>query len=577
MNLYPHTKNKIKRSSNENIIIEKPLLKVACILDDFSYHCLKYECDLIVLGTDDWTEIILNERPNLLLIESAWTGINRKWTGKIQNINNTKDSIIKKIVDLCKKLLIPTVFWNKEDPYHFDEFIEASKLFDYIFTTDENCIKKYKDILKHNQVYELPFAAQVKIHNPINREQKELGDVAFAGAYYNIGHLDRNKNIKYLLEPALNYNLHIYDRNYTYNIIYNYDYFRFPKIYLPFIKGYVPYEKITDLYKKYSIFLNVNSVNDSLTMFSRRVFELLACGTNVISSYSPGIEKLFPEIVKLSKMKEDTLKYLELLTKNKDYRDRLSLLGEREIFNHHTYTLRLEYILDKIAVDYKKHNTPGVSVITCTNKDGDMDLIFENYERQIYENKELIIIINNDNMSLTSWQKKSKSYCNVKILRVDKIKSLAQCLNNAVENCNLEYIAIFNDDYYGKNYLVDAMNAFKYSNTDIVGKYSHYAYSETNKLLSIMLPHIEYRRVKYVKFSTMIIRKTVFDKIKFSEKFCRYDVEFLKNCADNKIFIYASDRFNYVCKTEQNSYIEQAGATQVASGKFIDCFFICEV
>ncbi|MBZ9622592.1 glycosyltransferase [Clostridium sp. FP2] len=577
MDLYPHTKSKIKRSSNENIIIEKPLLKVACILDDFSYHCLKYECDLIVLDTDDWPEILLTERPSLLLVESAWTGINRKWSGKVQNINYTKDSILKNITDSCKKLLIPTVFWNKEDPYHFDEFLEASKLFDYIFTTDENCIKKYKEILTHDQVYELPFAAQVKIHNPINREQKELGNVAFAGAYYNIGHLDRNKNMKYLLEPALNYNLHIYDRNYTYNILYSYDHFRFPEIYLPFIKGYVPYEKITDLYKKYSIFLNVNSVNDSPTMFSRRVFELLACGTNVISSYSLGIEKMFPEVVKLSRMKEDTLKYLEILTKNKEERDRLSLLGEREVFNHHTYTLRLETILDKIAVNYKKHVTLGVSIITYTNKENNMDLIFENYERQLYENKELIIILNNDNINLTSWQNKSKSYTNVKIFQIEEIKSLVQCLNYGVENSNLEYIAIFNDDYYGKNYLSDTMNTFKYCNADIVGKYSHYAYSETNQLLSIMLPHIEYRRVKYVKFPTMVIRKEVFDKIKFSEELCRYDVEFLKYCDDNKIFIYAADRFNYVCKTEQNSCIEQVGATHVASGKFIDCFFICEI
>ena len=572
-----NNKNEVIRSSKENIIIEKPYLKVACILDDFSYHCLKYECDLIQLDTDHWTEIILNERPNLLLVESAWIGINKKWYGEIYNVYYKYYSIIKNITDLCKNLEIPTVFWNKEDPYHFDEFIEAAKLFDYIFTTDENSIEKYKKLLEHEQVYVLPFAAQAKIHNPINKEQKELGDVAFAGACYNVGHFDRNKNMEYILDPALKYDLHIYDRNYTYNIMYTDNIFRFPKLYQPFIKGYVPYEKITKLYKKYSIFLNVNSVNDSPTMFSRRVFELLACGTNVISSYSLGIEKTFPEIVKQSKMEEDTLKFLEILTKNKEYRDRLSLLGQREIFNHHTYTLRLEAILDKIAINYKKHITPGVSVITCTNREDNMELIFENYERQIYENKELIIILNNDNMSLTSWQNKSKSYTNVKIFQIKEIKSTAQCLNYAIENCNLEYIAIFNDDYYAKNYLVDSMNTFKYSNVDIVGKYSHYAYSEINKLLVIMFPHIEYRYVKYVNFSTMIIRKKVFDKIKFSEKLCRYDVEFLKNCADNNILIYAADRFNYICNTEQNSYIKQDGATQVASGKFIDCFFICEV
>lgn len=547
MNFYPYNKYKLIRSSNENIIIEKPYLKVACILDDFSYQNLKYECDLIQLDIKNWVQVLQDERPNLLLIESAWIGINGDWCGKISNINDKEDTTLQNIVKLCKRLRIPTVFWNKEDPYHFNEFIKAAKLFDYIFTTDENCIEKYKDFLQHDRVYTLPFAAQIKVHNPVNKGQKKIGNVAFAGAWYNIKHFQRKKNMKYILEPALKYDLHIYDRNYNYNNIYLDNYFRFPEIYHNSIKGYVPYEKITELYKKYNVFLNVNSVDDSPTMFSRRVFELLACGTNVISSYSPGIEKMFPKIVKLCRIKEDTVKYLELLIKDKEFRDRLSLLGEREIFNHHTYTLRLETILDKVGINYKKPSTPGVSVITCTDKEDNIDIILRNYERQLYENKELIIILNNDGINLKSWQNKYGDYGNIKIIQMTEKKSLAQCLNYAIQSSNLEYISIFDDSYYAENYLVDAINAFKYSNADIVGKCSYYAYSENYKLLVIILPNIEDRYLQYVKFSTMVIKKNVFDKIIFSEKSYRYDIEFLKNCVDKGFSIYAIDRFNYVC------------------------------
>lgn len=539
--------NKIISSSNKDIIIEKSYLKVACILDDFSYQCLKYECNLIQLDTKNWSQLLLNESPDLLLVESAWMGVNGSWDGEISNIGYEAGSVLQKLTALCKKLQIPTAFWNKEDPYHFDEFIEAAKLFDYIFTTDENCIEKYKEILQHNKVNVLPFAAQIRIHNAIGKNQNKIGNVAFAGGWYNIGHSDRKKNIEYILEPALKYDLHIYDRYYNYNISYNNNYYRFPEIYHPFIKGYVPYEKINELYKKYNIFLNVNSVDDSPTMFSRRVYELLACGTNVISSYSPGIEKMFPDIVKLSRTKEDTLKYLETLTTDKEYRDRLSLLGEREIFNHHTYTLRFETILDKVDINYKKLITPGVSVITCTDKEDNMDIIFRNYERQHYENKELIIILNNDNMNIKSWQDKCETYKNVKIFQIDEKKSLVQCLNYAIKNSNLEYIAIFNDDYYAENYLVDVINTFKYSNADIVGKYSHYAYSENYKLLVNILPYIENRYVRYVNFFTMVIRKNVFNKIGFSEKSYKYDIEFLKNCVKNGFLIYATNRFNYAC------------------------------
>lgn len=546
MNFYPYNRYKLIRSSNENIIIEKPYLKIACILDDFSYQNLKYECDLIQLDIKNWVQVLQDERPNLLLIESAWMGVNGDWYGKISSIDSKEGTTLQNVTELCKRLQIPTVFWNKEDPYHFDEFIEAAKLFDYIFTTDENCIEKYKVFLQHDRVYTLPFAAQIKTHNPINKEQKKIGNVAFAGAWYNIGHFHRKKNMKYILEPALKYDLHIYDRNYNYNNVYLDNYFRFPEIYHTFIKGYVPYEKIADLYKKYNIFLNVNSVDDSSTMFSRRVFELLACGTNVISSYSPGIEKMFPKIVKLSRTKEDTIKYLELLIKDKEFRDRLSLLGEREIFNHHTYTLRLETILDKVGINYKKPNTPGVSIITCTDKEDNMEIIFKNYERQLYKNKELIIIVNNKSINIKPWHNKYRDYKNIKIIQMGEKKSLVQCLNYAIEHSNLEYVTFFDDNYYGQNYLVDAVNAFKYSNADIVGKCSYYAYSENYQLLVIILPNIEDKYVKYVKFSTMVIKKNVFEKLIFSEKSYKYDMEFLKNCVNSGFSIYATNRFNYI-------------------------------
>ena len=45
-------------------------------------------------------------------------------------------------------------------------------------------------------------------------------------------------------------------------------------------------------YRAYKIFLNVNSVHESPTMFSRRVFELLSSYTNVLSTPSVGITEI---------------------------------------------------------------------------------------------------------------------------------------------------------------------------------------------------------------------------------------------------------------------------------------------
>ena len=52
--------------------------------------------------------------------------------------------------------------------------------------------------------------------------------------------------------------------------------------------GELPYDQMLAAYKMYKVFLNVNSVIDSPTMCARRVFELSACSTPVVSGLVQG-------------------------------------------------------------------------------------------------------------------------------------------------------------------------------------------------------------------------------------------------------------------------------------------------
>lgn len=540
-----NNKSQIEDYLKRNKKVQKPYIKVACILDTFSYECLKYECELIQLEPDSWENTLLQEKPDFLLVESAWRGLNERWRRKIAYLAKSQDTTLESLVNFCKKIKIPTVFWNKEDPYHFEFFLPAARLFEYIFTTDVNCIDRYKKLIGHDNVYVLPFGAQVKIHNPIDKDKEKLGEVAFAGTWYNNGHLDRRKNMENILKPALKYNFHIYDRNYNFTASKSYT---FPDIFQPCNKGCIPYEQMYQTYKKYNVFLNVNSIDDSPTMFSRRVFELLACGTNVISSYSLGIENMFSEVVKLSRNEEDTQKYLEFLLKDKELSDRLALQGQREVFSKHTYTHRFESILDKVGIIYDKQCNPSVSIITCTNRPNSIDAVFSNYERQQYENKELIVILNNNTMSLELWRKKADFYNNVRVFQVDEEKSLGECLNYGVSKARFDYVSRFDDDnYYAQEFIGDLMNAFKYTSADIIGKHTYYAYLRKSKSLVIRFPNLENRYVTFLCGSAMIIKKVVFNKVKFINKSAGCDTAFLKQCIEKNMKLYSTDRFNYVC------------------------------
>ncbi|MCM3128602.1 hypothetical protein ACFQ3J_16700 [Paenibacillus provencensis] len=55
---------------------------------------------------------------------------------------------------------------------------------------------------------------------------------------------------------------------------------------------------------------------------------------------------------------------------------------------------RLEHLVKK----------QGLSIITCTNRRSYMTPLFLNYSRQLYSTKELIIVVNNDQIPLEPYK-----------------------------------------------------------------------------------------------------------------------------------------------------------------------------
>ncbi|MCF6464130.1 hypothetical protein C3E89_12305 [Clostridium sp. Cult1] len=136
---------------------------------------------------------------------------------------------------------IPAVFWAKEDPTDFHAFSESAKYFEYVFTTDINCISKHKKILAHNNVFLLPLAAQPQLHNPIDRDKEKIGKVAFAGSWYKKFE-NRKIYIHNLLRPAKKHGLVIYNR-FFYS---NNDQFAFPDEYKAYIRKALDYKSIAN-------------------------------------------------------------------------------------------------------------------------------------------------------------------------------------------------------------------------------------------------------------------------------------------------------------------------------------------
>jgi len=518
-------------------------VRMAAIMDEFTRWCFQPECHLILIPPDNWEARLAAEKPDLLFVESAWRGNDDAWRYLIRRSEPIEQGPLKELVDWCRKRGIPTVFWNKEDPPHFEDFLHAARLFDYVFTTDANCVPKYREALGHERIDVLPFAIQPAIHNPINAQRDVVGQVCFAGAYYP-RHTIRGDDMDVLLRPAMSRGLTIFDRNHGQPWA---DRHRFPDEYQKAIRGGLPYAQMLDAYKRFRVFLNVNSVKDSPTMFSRRVLELLACGTPVISAYALGIEQLLgPDAVALVKSEEEAARWMDLLLRNPDLGARMVLRGQRRIFREHTCEQRLRKVMATIGRPLPE-KVPWVCVATCTNRPAMLENIIANYQRQAWPCKELVLVLNSDQFDLEQVRRRIAEVPAARVLQVPQSRTLGECLNRSIDESDSDYWTKFDDDdYYGPHFLTDLLTAFSYTDAALVGKYSYYAHLEGSRCLALRYPGIEHRYVTFLAGSAMVVRREVFDQVRFPEQNCGEDTVFLKECAAKGLRMYATDRFNHL-------------------------------
>jgi spore maturation protein CgeB len=487
----------------EVIELDKSKLTLACILDVFTKSCFQPEFNMISPGPQNWKNSLDTYSLDALFVESAWHGNNDTWLYKVGKYNENNLDTIKELISACNLKKIPTIFWNKEDPVHFDKFIDSAQRFDYIFTTDANCIPKYLEHTNHKHVYALPFAAQPKIHNPI-LEQARNKMVCFAGTYHTARYAERKADMDIILKPALSYGLDIYDRMYGIGGKAA-DNYKFPDIYQSSIGGKLEYEEMVKAYRKYKVFLNVNSVRNSPTMFARRVFELLACGTPVISTYSKGIINLLGEnTVFITESEEDTTKYLENLLNNETFWWTHSLHGIRKVLENHTYHHRAKEIFDFVGIEFKKQPPVTFLVVSEVSSIDHVRYLSGMLAQQIYQEFKVLLVFDVAGQFTETQQTEAISFLaphEVTFVSNDPLRIKKEIANTT----NVQYAALFSvAHFYGKNYLRDYALAINYSGSKKLGKKSCFRFNDSGHM-TFLNKGSEFKWVTEVPAATLVI------------------------------------------------------------------------
>lgn len=524
-------------------------LKVGIIADEFTELCLRFEWDHMPLGRETWQEQLTEAPIELLFVESAWNGNGGSWKYALTG-SKAPWPELRELVAYCRERGIPTVFWNKEDPAHFEDFLDTAALFDYVLTTEGEKVPEYVARLGHDQVFVMPFAAASWIHNPVRLRAGADRDIAFGGMYYQHRFPARRAQMDLLLGAAMDVShrmergLEIFSR-----FLDTDERYQFPKRFADRVVGELSYRQMLTAYREFKVFLNVSSVPESTTMCPRRIFEISACATPVVSTPTPAIDAFFDQDEMVTVLEPQEAQWaLRALVRNDQWRQRMAHKASRKVLSEHTYRHRVDEVLDLVGLGQHQTADPTVTVVVSTNRPHQVHHVLQQVAAQQDVTLQLVLV--GHGFTPPHWveaRAHELGLTDIVTHEADAALTLGECLNEGIARASGDVVAKFDDDdLYGPHYLADQLGALDYSGADVVGKQAHHLLLSGTGALLVRFPEREHRFTDMVMGPTLMMRRELAARIPFAARTRGEDTHFLRRVLLAGGQVYSADRFNFI-------------------------------
>ncbi|MCE3026009.1 glycosyltransferase [Salinicola sp. DM10] len=420
--------------SNGTEYFEKHDYRVGVIGDVYMFNFYKDVFSSVTYLNPSNYKLAFQNGLDLIIYTTCWKGVkNEEWKGV--KFREKPKKALDEIISLANNENIKTVFQSIEDPSNFEYFLPVAKKFDYVFTTDEDCIESYKKALGHDNVYFGEYGVNPQFNNPIGSRRNIRNAAFFAGSYPR-RYKERCDDMETIFDSIIESGgeLLIADRNFEAGS----EELAYPERFRSSVLPPVRHDLLQKLHKLFRYSLNFNSIKQSPTMCAMRIYELQAQGNGLISNYANSVFNKFPG-VRLVPYKQNMARDF---SRDEDWEEYFTNTKNiREVLNDKTSYQVVSRLLCAIGLDGSRNSNTKIAVI-CGEKSS---LILSSFSSQKYADKVLI-----SESELSDWQ-------------------------SAVEKYNIGYFCWFSESHvYGENYLNDMLNAFKYTDSNYITKNAYF-------------------------------------------------------------------------------------------------------
>lgn len=216
---------------------------------------------------------------------------------------------------------------------------DAAALFDVVFVCDPELVLRYRNALGHHRVDVLRFAAQPRLHNPVQDLIGRVHDVAHAGPRCCVAKLT----------ALCRTGVHIFADGELRD---------WPPELVPYIVGRFTDTDLSTAATMYKVFL---------AMDERQALELSACATPIVSGGSAAIRDTFGALVPTGETDTGCFNLVQHLLNSPELRARQGHLAMREVHDRHLTTHRVDRILAAVGLPVARRSGP-ISVLASTRR-----------------------------------------------------------------------------------------------------------------------------------------------------------------------------------------------------------------
>ncbi|WP_435202960.1 glycosyltransferase [Janibacter sp. GS2] len=194
----------------------------------------------------------------------------------------------------------------------------------------------------------------------------------------------------------------------------------------------------------------------------------------------------------------------------------------------------------------------SVSAVISTNRVHELDTIADNMARQSAVTSgdlQVVLVLHGLEVSAAAVEARfrDQGLDQLVVVAADSSLTLGACLNLGIDAADGAHIAKIDDDnFYGRHYLDDLVDAIDFSGAGIVGKWAHYTWLRSTGAVVLRFPRSEHRYERLVQGGSILMRGDVARELRFSDLPRAVDTDLLDRAQSAGVRTYSSDRFNYV-------------------------------